>query len=208
MYTTDAGVDPAVLNLLGVRYVLSRDALDLPWMELVDERDGVLTYEVAASDSFLTVRGTVVSESEADALPTAGERRALLSDAVIVPDSVAESYAGKLGGSGASTSVAQTGAGELSGTVSADGAVVACLPVPHTGTWHVYVDGEEVETFRADYGFVGFVVESGEHEFTAAYRTEGAATGAMLTIAGVAVTGVCAVVVRRLEKKLVSGVPA
>lgn len=208
MYTTDAGVDPAVLNLLGVRYVLSRDALDLPWMSLVDEADGVLTYEVAGSDSFLTVRGTVVSESEADALPTAGERRALLSDAVIVPDSVAESYAGKLGGSGASTSVAQTGAGELSGTVSADGTVVACLPVPHTGTWHVYVDGEEVETFRADYGFVGFVVESGEHEFTAAYRTEGAATGAMLTAAGVAVTGVCAVVLRRLEKKLVSGVPA
>lgn len=208
MYTTDAGVDPAVLNLLGARYVLSRDALDLPWMELVGQQDGVLTYEVAGSGSFLTVRGSVVAESDADALGSAEERRALLADAVIVPDDVALSYAGKLGGSGVSSSVTQSGAGELSGTVCADGAAVACLPVPHTGTWHVYVDGGEVETFRADYGFVGFVVEAGEHEFTAVYQTEGASTGAMLSAAGVAVTAACAIALWRADKKRVSAVSA
>ncbi|MDO4849111.1 MAG: YfhO family protein [Coriobacteriia bacterium] len=208
MYTTDAGVDPAVLNLLGVRYVLSRDALDLPWMELAEQEDGVLIYEVAGSDSFLTVRGSVVSESDADALGSAGERRALLADAVIVPDDVAKAYDGKLGGSGVCSSVTQSGAGELSGTVSVDGAAAACLPVPHTGTWHVYVDGEEVETFRADYGFVGFVVEPGEHEFTAVYQTEGASTGAMLSVAGAVVTAVCAIALWRVDKKRVSAVPA
>lgn len=201
LFSLDPGVDPSVLNLLGVRYVLTRDALDLPWMSLIADSDGVLTYEVAGSGSFLTVRSSIVSESDADALGSAEERRALLSDAVIVPNDVAKAYEGKLGGSGVCSSVAQSGAGELSGTVSVDGAAVACLPVPHTGTWHVYIDGEEVETFRADYGFVGFFVEPGEHEFTAAYQTEGASTGAMLSAGGVAGTVACILVFWRTEKK-------
>ncbi len=206
MYTADAGVDPAVLNLLGVRYVLSRDAVDLPWFELIDETDGVLTYKVSGSDSFLTVRGSVVSESDANALATAGERRALLSDSVIVPDAVAGEYGGKLVGSLVSSSVDKSGPGELAGSVSVDGGAVVCLPVPNTGTWHVYVDGEEVETFRADYGFVGFVVEDGEHDFTAVYRTEGAGTGAVLSVTGAFATAACATVFVHFGKKRIAAV--
>lgn len=200
MYTADAAVDPSVLNLLGVRYVLSREALDLPWMSLVADNDGVLTYEVAGSGSFLTVRGSAVSESAADALSSAQERRALLAGAVIVPDDVAAAWSGKLDCAEASSSVEQTGAGELEGTIQADGAALACLPVPHTGTWDIYVDGEKVETFRADYGFVGFAVEAGEHTFTAVYRTEGAQTGALLSLAGVAATAACTIGFWRSEK--------
>ena len=200
MYTEDVGVDPSVLKLLGVRYVLSRSAIDLPWMTKIDENDGVLTYEVAGSDSFLTVHGSVASESEADALGSADERRALLADSVIVPDDVAAIYADSLECGETTSSVSQTSPSSLEGAVSADGAAVCCLPVPHTGTWDIYVDGEKVETFRADYGFVGFVVGAGEHTFTATYRLEGSEVGLVMTGAGVFVTAACVYAIHRFGR--------
>ena len=200
LYTEDVAVDPEILNLLGIRYVFSRDDIDLPWMQLESDADNVMTYRVSGSDSFLTLRGKVVSETEADNLGSAEARRSLLSDSVIVPDQVANSYSGMLDGFHATSSINKTGEGELEGRLSSDGLAVACLPVPNTGCWDVYIDGRKTESFRADYGFVGFIVPSGDHEISAVYRTEGEDVGILLSLFGVFTTVACTFAFYRKSK--------
>lgn len=66
----------------------------------------------------------------------------------------------------------------LSGTadVSSDG--VLLLAVPYENGWHAYVDGEETEIHRADYGFSGIALSAGSHEIRLEYRCPGFAAGA------------------------------
>ena len=58
------------------------------------------------------------------------------------------------------------------------------------------VDGAEVETFRADYGFVGFIVPEGEHTVEASYSVAGFEAGCAMTAAGAVGTIACVAVLK------------
>ena len=126
-------------------------------------------------------------------------RREAIASAVIVPDDVNTSALGN-GAEGAFTAstgpLSLVGQTKLTGTVQTPGNAVACLAVPHTGTWSVSVDGAEVETFRADYGFVGFIVPGGEHTVEADYSVAGLGVGCTMTAAGALGTIACAVALK------------
>lgn len=77
--------------------------------------------------------------------------------------------------------------GVLTGSItSTANGTVACLAIPHTTGWNIYIDGERVEAFRANYGFIGFVVDAGEHTFEARFEPEGITLGCALALAGLA----------------------
>ena len=152
--------------MLGVRYLLSHDELPFPWCSPVAEFGSVTVYEVQGAWSPLTVRTGVVSESDASLMDAQG-RAELLSASTIVPDEVATGLAGApaqdvqttYGGSTvdgphgpvvsepAEAQLDIAGPDTLSGTLTAlADRSVACLAIPHTTGWHVYVNGVEVET--------------------------------------------------------------
>ena len=191
MYSNDPNPDQSVLNLVGLRYVFSYNELPYEWAELLQKVGPLYVYRVSGSDGFASIRGRVVSESEANALPDAASRRELLSDAVIVPDEMAAANNALHGNTNVSFAMSKASEHELVGNCESDGEGVVCVPVPHTGSWNVEIDGQEVDTFRADYGFVGFLMPSGSHSVTVTYETEGAKVGSILSILGVMVTGVC-----------------
>ena len=58
------------------------------------------------------------------------------------------------------------------------------------------IDGAEVETFRADYGFVGFIVPEGEHTVEASYSVAGLGAGCAMTAAGALGTIGCIVALK------------
>ena len=185
-----------MLRLLGVKYLLSKEPLAFDWCTLESRQGSVYVYEVDGAGSVLRLHPTAITESQADQMADSAARREAIADAVIVPDDAdtggledgaEESFSATTG------PISLMGQTKLTGTVQTFGNAVACLAVPHTGTWHVSVDGAEVETFRADYGFVGFVVPEGEHTVEATYSLAGfvpgcamTAAGALGTIAGVA----------------------
>ena len=78
-----------------------------------------------------------------------------------------------------------SGSSRISGTFKAlaDNSV-ACLAVPHTNGWVVKVDGQEVDTYRANYGFIGFTVSEGEHTIEAYYEAPNAKVGAAIAACG------------------------
>lgn len=195
---------PAIANLLALKYVLSDWDLDYEWLTLEAQFGEMRVYKNKTAN-LASVRQCVVSESEANALADASGRRDLLATSIIVPDEVAAASDTALtaeeatvNGSGASsdataTSIAvaaftQTSETEFTGTVNVENNSYVSLSIPNTGTWHVYVDGQEAETFRANYGFIGFEVTAGTHNVTATYELNGIRQGAILSAAGAAIT--------------------
>ncbi len=190
---------PEILQLLDVKYILSKDPLDFAWCTLETQIGSVYVYRNVLAGSFATARQHIISESEADALETAAERRALLASSIIVPDDVADELEGTLGGAptvpARESTFYEVSNGHLEGTIAIEADSVLCLPIPATGTWHISVDGAEVETFTANYGFIGFALPQGTHEITATYELAGFKTGAIMSGAGVVLAGIgCAVI--------------
>lgn len=189
---------PEVLQLLNVKYILSKGPLDYAWCSLETKLGSVYVYRNTQAESLASVRQQVVSESEADTLASAADRRSLLTSAVIVPDDVASDIAGRL----KTSEVAQTtssfyeiDSGKLTGSISCDAASVVCLSIPATGTWHITVDGSEVETFTANYGFIGFELPAGTHEVVATYELAGFHAGLFLTAGGIVLAGISSLVI-------------
>lgn len=58
----------------------------------------------------------------------------------------------------------------LEGSISAKEDSVAFFAIPYEDGWTALLDGEPVELLRLDYGFTGFYVTPGEHEFAFTYR--------------------------------------
>ena len=161
----------------------------------------VNVYRVRGSEGFASVRGNVIAESKADAMTDAESRRQVLKDAVIVPDEVADRVSG-LGASSSSVPMRKLSEHELVGDFDIDKEGVVCVPVAYTGTWEVAIDGQSTETFRADYGFVGFLAPVGSHSITVTYHTEGQNLGLALSFVGIAITALCCVLLDRQGKKL------
>lgn len=124
-----------------------------------------------------------------------------------MPDDVADELDGTFGKTSTVPACESTfyevSNGRLEGTIAIDVDSVACLPIPATGTWHISVDGTEVETFTANYGFIGFELPQGTHEVTATYELAGFKTGAILSAAGIVIAGAgCAVIAYSGKRKL------
>lgn len=176
-----------VLNLLSVKYILARDELSYPWVDQIAQFGDVRVYENARASSLASVRESYVSESEIEELSSKVE---FLSANAILPDEVASNL--RLDTSvGADVTYEfhapqfrREGTSTLVGTVSniTDGVVV--LSVPNALGWQVSIDGKRVDTFRADYGFVGLVVPAGTHEIKATFVPAGVGTGGCLCTVG------------------------
>ena len=181
---------PDILSLLNVKYILADKELDYDWCTLYEQVGSVGIYLNTNNPSLATVHQRVVAESEADALPDAAARRELLKDSVIVPDDIAASWTSE-GGNVEGTVVSDFTAQDdthLSGQIAVKAPSVVCLCIPHTGTWKITVDGREVETFRADYGFYGFELDTGTHQIAASYHLAGLPLGIGLSVVGLLFT--------------------
>ena len=203
---------PEIMELLDVKYILSLEPVDYSWLELVTQVEDVYIYRNVYAESLATVRQHVVAKSVADALPDPASRRELLATSIIVPDEVAAALPEGAGEPtapvDASSTFTEDGVGHLTGSISCDADSVVCLSIPHTGTWHITVDGQEVETFTANYGFIGFALPAGAHEVVASYELKGFVPGLVLTGAGVVATAAGAYAVYRRSKRNLDAAPS
>lgn len=196
---------PELMRLLGVTYILSRDDLSFAWCEHVTTCGSVHVYRVQGAHSMISVRTGAVAESDAEAMTPEG-RESLLAASVIVPDEVAQSIAAAPAQdvgttyTGATVESAQgeiitepavgtlevTGRDSIAGTFRAlaDNSIMS-LAIPHTTGWIVEIDGKVVDTYRANYGFIGYTVSAGEHTLTAHFEPPHALIGCVAAAVGV-----------------------
>ncbi len=78
----------------------------------------------------------------------------------------------------------------VSGTVTAGEDSILVFNVPFSEGWRAYIDGEPVETCRADIAYIGVRIGAGSHDFALRYETPYLTAGAYVSLAGVAAFGV------------------
>lgn len=199
-----------VARAVGLKYVLSKEPLDYPWLSLQESFGEVKVYRNEAVGSIAFLATKVVAESDADALASAAERRELIADAVIVPDEVAERFDHDASGVEAtdassaeateatgSIEVCQEASDRIAGTISCSTTSMVHLAIPHIAGWEVLVDGQPVETFRSDYGFYGFEASAGDHTFEAHFVPRGLHAGVAVSMCGLAAFAACCALLAR-----------
>lgn len=193
----------ALLQQLGVKYLLAREDLGWDWVTLEATFGSTRVYRVTGTRSVLNVRAGAIAESDLEGLD-AESKEQMLAACAVVPDGVAAELASAdtqdvpetteviIGENGRPTAddpgtpqLELSGSSRISGTFKAlANDSVACLAVPHTNGWVVKVDGQEVDTYRANYGFIGFTVSEGEHTIEAYYEAPNAKVGAAIAACG------------------------
>lgn len=175
----------SLASRLGTRYLLSKTPLENNSLELLTTCGTVYVYKNSDETPLLSGAAYTISESDIMALSSIEERRALLDQAIVVPDEFATSVEkGPKYEAAVTSELVLTGSSEVRGTVTARGDATACLAIPHTAGWIVKIDGEEVQTFRANFGFIGFYLSPGLHTVEAHYSIQGFALGAILSALG------------------------
>ena len=195
--------NPQMMALTGIRYVITYGTIGCDWAELLTTTEhGACVYRVKSGGEIspLYLRTTVLSESTADGYELA-ELRGLLDETLIVDDEATEKLTLDGGKIEQATDLQEAADGSVSGTVESSADALACLAVPNTGDWVVRVDGEEVPTFRANYGFVGFSLSKGRHDVEAYYRPAGLFAGGAASGVGLLLACLGALLARRVGER-------
>ena len=194
----------SLLSQVGVRYLLSKEPIEDSRFTPVNQFGSVFVYRNEGAAPLLFTREGLMGESDVELLSSVTVRQIAIGRALVVPDEVASEHESQAPAS-LTASLKIEGGDRLIGTAQASAPTVACLSIPYTPGWIVTIDGEEIETFRANVGFVGFEVPEGEHDIEVRYVIPGLATGLAISTAGMALTAVsCAVglkFVRRRESE-------
>lgn len=175
--------DDGLMSFLGVKYLLSKEPIDYPCFSRVTQFGDVTVYRNGNASSVLYAAESTTSESELEAVGDPATRQAMLEHNIVVPD---ERHRDAEGTSASEcTDLRLTGSSNLRGTLTCENSSIACLTVPYTSGWKVTVDGQPVELFRANIGFIGFEVPEGTHVIEARYEVPGLAAGLCVSAAGV-----------------------
>ena len=92
------------------------------------------------------------------------------------------------------------GRDSLTGKIAVSGDRVLQIAVPYSDGWRAWVDGEERPVFRCGGMYMGLEIGAGSHEIEMHYVTPGLKAGAIITLAGVALTTVLSILDRRRRR--------
>lgn len=193
-----------VLDLLGIKYFLSRDrSLDsVTQLSYVTDVGGIHIYRNEAAHQLGTLHDEVASEATADRLPPR-KRDALLVHTVLVgdPDHVKADIARLRDGTPSSDATDELSFNlhddtAIDATIQSSAAKVLLLSFPYDVGWSATLDGEPVELFRADYGLTAMLVGQGHHELALRYEPPYRRLGIWLCLSSVLAISIAYLVTR------------
>lgn len=85
----------------------------------------------------------------------------------------------------------------LTGKLTSETDTILCFSVPYSQGWQAMVDGQPVESFRANRAFIGLEVPAGTHDVELYYITPGLKQGILLSGVGVISLAVLLIVYRK-----------
>jgi hypothetical protein len=184
---------PDILDLLGVKYLLSRDRKldDKPGMDYVGRAGKIHVYRNTGAHGFGHLYRDVVAEETASKLPLP-QRDALLLERVVVenPEEIRTrlGFLDKARGAGnsgldAHVSLRKVSDVYLHADVSTPLASVFLISMPFDAGWSARIDGSPAGLFRADYGLTALLLPPGRHQVDLRYVVPGRVLGKWLSLA-------------------------
>jgi hypothetical protein len=176
---------PDVLDLLGVRYVLTRKRnLDnVARMTFLETFGDVDVYRNNGARGFGMLFDALASEAEADALPVPQRDALLLAKAIVEDPAQVAAGLAAMGTPSPSPDarrrvhIEQPRDDQLYGEVATPNAALLLLPMPFDRGWTAWLDGKELALFRADYGLTAALIPPGAHTIALGYVPPGRQLG-------------------------------
>ena len=194
-----------VMNeLLGIRYVLDKDGLvnTSEDMELyvsdasdnaVNADSGIKIYRNKSMTGFGTLYYDAVSETEVMksddkiAFRDKLDRLVVLEDGVIEDIEQNEDVIESIEQRAVHVEVYKPKEGTFTCTANTDSDAILFLPIPFDEGWTARVNGEKSKVIRADLGFIGIPLSSGNNDVILSYHTPYLKAGMVMTILGVVI---------------------
>jgi uncharacterized membrane protein YfhO len=184
---------PEVLDLLGVRYLLSRDRSPdkVPGMSYLGSAGKINIYRNSGAHGIGHLSRSLASEAEADKLSVAKRSEFLLDHVIVQDPSAIRNELARLGrqqgqtrtGTEGDVSLRKISDVHLTASVDAPRASVLLVSMPFDAGWKAWVDGQATPLFRADYGLTALLLAPGKHEVSLRYSVPGRALGKWLSLA-------------------------
>jgi hypothetical protein len=189
-------LDSPLLDALNVRYVLARDTIPLPGLELVHASDAVVFENADARPrAFLVDEVRVIEDGaalvRAMAQPSFRPDLWAYSEEAVpgLPPPGVSGAAGAASGDRPSAGTARIVSyrdEEVTVAVAPERGALLVLADAHYPGWKALVDGREVPIHRVNHTFRGVVVEPGERNVVFKYEPVSFRAGALLSLLGLA----------------------
>lgn len=199
-YISSMASRPDILDLLAVKYLISRDrSLDKArGLTHIATMGGDEIYRNNNAFDFGHFFDRVSDEKTANGIALLLERDAFLLKSVVFADSAPVQAALDAEDAGSSSSrdlpakvdVRKTRDDLLQGTVQTPKKQVLLIPMPFDRGWKIYLDDEVATSLQADYGLTAIVVPAGTHRITMTYIPPGRTLGIWLSAAALCIVGV------------------
>ena len=183
---------PAVLDLVGVKYLLTRGrSLDgAPGLEHTIDVGGISIYRNLDDLGFAHLHSALLSESDADKMPVEQRDEAMRTGVVVADPGSLRGELEELDVRAPAGNVIATYSAvrrvsdiDLSGDISTPKSAVLLISMPFDRGWVARLDDAVVPTFEADYGLTGLLVPPGLHGLRLSYRPPGRELGNWLALA-------------------------
>lgn len=156
--------NPEFASLCGIKYLISKDPnLTTPGYHRIEQEFGsIYIYQLDIMEGFGKFFSETIPEEEFDSLLEKELPAVAMNRLLVLPKEEEQ-----MNGTGTGiVSMTDTGNdGHLVGTIECDSNGYVMFPIPYEGGWSAVVDGQEVELVKADFGFMAFQVEAGNHDF-------------------------------------------
>ena len=172
--------DLQALYLTNSKYILSKNVINFEGIEQINKIGEIYIYKNTATKSVAKWYNKTITEEEYMNL-SKEEKAEKLYEYVIIDGNIdlnEESNANV----DEFVLEKQT---LLTGNVTANGDGLLLVAIPNEEGWNAYIDGNKVDTYKVDYGFVGIVVPEGEHKIELKYTTPKMNIGIILSIIGI-----------------------
>ncbi len=190
-------LDKVALDLVNTKYLLANGLIsDLGWTE-INRFGGIVVYQNDTTDSVAKWYTKTISKSEFETL-SQDEKAPVLKDTVVMDENMtfADNRNTQFGDFYLES---QT---HLKGSVSNSDRGILMIATPYEDGWDLYVDGQKTEMLECDYGFIGTVLESGEHTIELRYHVPNAKEGLALSIIGIALLTAFILLSNARERKM------
>ncbi|MFT5366745.1 MAG: hypothetical protein ACI8V2_001694 [Candidatus Latescibacterota bacterium] len=177
---------PAILNLLNTKYLVSKDPLDIPWMQKTGEADNLHIYKnpIALPWFYLAPQYEIITDED--------QILERLRDPNTRPEQTA--LIEEEPGIASDTNTQQPGTvqrleynarqGHIKLQTSALGPRILVISQNHHPHWQAFVDGESTPLIRANYLWTAVALSPGEHTVELRYHDPIVATTRWITFAG------------------------
>lgn len=181
IFQLNTKLDQAASDVVNIKYLLAKNKVDNNWRLLKSFGD-VNVYQNKNTDNLAKWYTKTISKEKFEGLSD-DEKSVYLKDYVVVDDEFdLESGSAEL------TQFKRETPTKISGAIKSDAAGVLMIAIPCQEGWKVKVDGKESKLLKCDYGFVGTLVEPGEHSIEVTFSLPYLKEGVCISVIGAIIT--------------------